>query len=169
VWHNQPMRNPRVSIIAAIGQHNELGKQNELIWRISEDLKRVKQLTMGHPLIMGRHTYESIGRPLPGRTNIIVSHSVKDIEGCLVFNSLHKAIDAARMIDAEEIFIFGGARIYSEALPHVDRLYLTQIERTDPDADAYFPDFSAFSKIIAEEAHLDAVLPFAWRTLERGQ
>ena len=118
------MVNTRISIIAAIGRNNELGKQNELIWRIKEDLKRVKELTMDHPIIMGRKTFDSIGHPLPGRTNIVITRSSKNIDGCLVFDSLEKAINAARAIDPEEIFIFGGASIYTEAIPFTDRLYL---------------------------------------------
>ncbi len=168
VWHNQPMEKPRLSIIAAIGQNNELGKQNELIWRIREDLKRVKELTMGHPIIMGRKTFDSIGHPLQGRTNIVVTHSNMCIPGCLVVDSLLKALEAARAIDGEEIFIFGGASIYAEALPHTDRLYLTQIEKTDSEADAFFPDVSAFTNVVAEEAHFDHEPPFTWRTLDRA-
>lgn len=167
MWHNQRMNTPRISIIAAIGKHNELGKQNELIWRISADLKRVKDLTMGHPIIMGRKTYDSIGRPLPGRTNIVVSRAPMCIEGCLIYDSLEKALDAAKAIDTEEIFIFGGASIYSEALPFTDRLYLTEIHATDPEADAFFPDHGAFSRIVEEEPHLEHDPPFSWRTLER--
>jgi dihydrofolate reductase len=162
------MEKPRISIIAAIGQNNELGKQNELIWRIKEDLKRVKELTMGHPIIMGRKTFDSIGHPLPGRTNIVVTRSNLNIEGCLVFDSLEKALEAARAIDSEEIFIFGGASIYTEALPFTDRLYLTHIKKTDAEADVFFPDFSAFTTVVEEELHLDHEPPFTWRTLDRA-
>jgi len=162
------MEKPRISIIAAIGQNNELGKQNELIWRIKEDLKRVKELTMGHPIIMGRKTFDSIGHPLPGRTNIVVTRSNLNIEGCLVFDSLEKALEAARAIDSEEIFIFGGASIYTEALPFTDRLYLTHIKKIDAEADVFFPDFSAFTTVVEEELHLDHEPPFTWRTLDRA-
>jgi len=162
------MENPRISIIAALGKNRELGKQNELLWRISPDLKRVKELTTGHPIIMGRKTYESIGRPLPNRTNIVVSQTQNTIEGCVVSTSLEDALEAAKETLTDEIFIFGGARIYHEALPFTDRLYLTVIDATDSGADVFFPPYPAFTKIIAEEKFLDHTPPFSWVTLERG-
>lgn len=161
------MHNPRISIIAAIGKNRELGKKNELIWRISPDLQRVKTLTTGHPIIMGRKTFDSIGRPLPNRTNIVVSQAHTCIEGCLVFDSLAKAIEAAQVIDPEEVFIFGGARIYSEAFPLVERLYLTVIDAEDGAADVFFPDYSLFTKEIARESHPEHEPPYTWLTLER--
>lgn len=161
------MNNARISIIAAIGQNGELGKHNELIWRVSADLKRVKELTMGHPIIMGFNTYKSIGRPLPGRTNIVISWNPVDIEGCVVVTSLADALTEARKIDSEEIFIFGGASVYTEGIKHTQRLYLTRIEATDADADAFFPDYSDFTKTLAEEKHLDHTPPYTWITLER--
>ncbi len=161
------MSKPRLSIIAAIGRNRELGKNNELIWRISADLKRVKELTTGHPIIMGRKTYESIGHPLPNRTNIVISHSQTTIEGCFVFDSLEKAIAYASEIEPEEIFIFGGASIYHDAFPYTDRLYLTIIEAEDADADSFFPEYTSFTRTLLEEAHLDEIPPFSWKTLEK--
>jgi dihydrofolate reductase len=161
------MEKARISIIAAIGQNCELGKNNELIWRISPDLKRVKELTTGHPIIMGRKTFDSIGHPLPNRTNIVISRAQTCIEGCLVFDTLEKGLEAARAIDTEEIFIFGGASIYTEALSHTDRLYLTQINETDANADTYFPDYSTFTKIITEDKHPEHTPPYTWITLEK--
>jgi dihydrofolate reductase len=161
------MRAPRISLIAAIGKNRELGKNNALIWRISPDLKRVKELTTGHPIIMGRKTYESIGRPLSNRTNIVISRTADQIEGCLVFDSVKKGVEAAKQIDSEEIFFFGGASLYAEALPIVTRLYLTAIDAEDAEADAFFPDFFHFKKEIAREEHPENNPPFAWITLER--
>ncbi len=161
------MNTPRISIIAAVGQNRELGKKNELIWRISADLKRVKELTMGHPIIMGLNTYNSIGRPLPGRTNIVLSSAPIQIEGCIVVTSLDEAILKAREIDQEEIFIFGGASVYHATIDMTDQLYLTRIEATDADADAFFPDYSAFTKILSEEHHPENTPPYTWLTLER--
>lgn len=161
-------KRPRISIIAAIGENRELGKKNELIWRVSDDLKRVKVLTMGHPLIMGWNTYQSIGRPLPGRTNIVISRTPSTPDGYLVVSSLEEALWEAEKVEREEIFIFGGARIYAEALPHTDRLYLTYINATDPDADVFFPDYTDFTTIIAEESHTEQTPSFTWRTLERN-
>lgn len=168
LWHNQTMSNPRISIIAAVGQHRELGKKNELIWRISDDLKRVKALTMGYPIIMGWNTYQSIGRPLPGRTNIVISWTPTDIEGCVVVSSLEEALARAREIEHEEIFIFGGASVYTESIGNTDRLYLTRIEATDTDADAFFPPYEQFSKVVSEEVHQEHEPPYTWLTLERG-
>jgi len=158
---------PRVSLIAAIGKNGELGKSNELIWRISADLKRVKSLTTGHPIIMGRKTYESIGRPLPNRTNIVISNTVTEITGCLVFKTLAEGLKAAKETDETEIFIFGGAQIYKEALPDTDRLYLTVIEAVDSEADVHFPDYSEFSNVLESEAGNQENLDYTWQTLER--
>jgi len=160
-------KQPRISIIAAIGKNRELGKANDLIWRISPDLKRVKELTTGHPIIMGRKTYESIGRPLPNRTNIVVSKTTSEIDGCIVRKSLTDALEEARAHDSEEIFIFGGASIYAEALPFVSRLYLTRIDAEDTEADTYFPEHSSFSHVLSEEHHPEHEPPFTWITLEK--
>lgn len=131
-----------VSGIAAIGRNRELGKHNDLSWRIRADLTRVKELTMGHPLIMGRKTYESIGHPLPGRTMIIVTRDeTYRAPECVVVHSLSEALAHAHSIDQEELFIFGGAQMYQEALPFIQKLYLTRIEAEDPNADVFFPSF----------------------------
>ncbi len=169
MWHNLSMEKPRISIIAAVGQNRELGKKNELIWRISADLKRVKELTMGHPIIMGWNTYQSIGRPLPGRTNIVISWTPTEIPGCVVVTSLAEALTAAREVEEEEIFIFGGASVYTESINAVDRLYLTRIEATDVEADAFFPPYeNDFSRVMNEEAHIENTPPYTWITLERA-
>lgn len=159
-------KKPRVSIIAAIGKNRELGKNNELIWHISEDLKRVKKLTTGHPIIMGRRTYDSIGKPLPDRTNIVVSERTNHIDGCVVKSSLHDAVEYAKSIEDEEIFIFGGSSIYAASLLFIDRLYLTIINAEEPDADVFFPDYSMFTKVIEEKKKTN-VPAFTWLTLER--
>lgn len=136
------MHTPTISIIAAIGGNRELGKDNDLLWRIPADLRRLKTLTTGHPIIMGRKTYESIGRPLPGRTNIVITRDERQvIPGCIVVHSLPAALAEARVVESKEIFIFGGAAIYELALPYVDKLYLTEIAATDTKADVYFPEF----------------------------
>lgn len=136
------MQQATVSAIAAIGKNRELGTKNQLSWRIKEDLRRVKELTTGHPIIMGRKTFESIGRPLPNRTNIVVTHDAAyQAEGCVIAHSIEEALGKARAIDTDEIFVFGGAQIYAEAMPHIERLYLTRIEAADPSADVFFPEF----------------------------
>ena len=114
----------KVSIIAGIGKYdNALGKNSDLIWRISADLKRFKALTMGHPIIMGRKTFESIGRVLPGRTNIVITRNPQyQVEGALVVSSLDEAIKKAEEIDNQEVFIVGGGEIFKQALPITDKL-----------------------------------------------
>ncbi len=153
------MKQTRVSAIAAIGRNRELGRGNDLIWRIPADLKYVKNLTMGHPLIMGRKTYESIGRPLPGRTMIVVSRTALDIPGCTVTPSVEAALEYARSIETEEIFIFGGAQIYEAALPFTDRLCLTQIDAEDIGAETYFPPYEELfiKKTLIEEGEWEGV------------
>lgn len=167
VCHTLFMKKPRISIIVAIGKNHELGRGNELIWRIPEDFKRMKALTTGHPIIMGRKTFESIGKPLPNRTNIVITRTQVCIEGCLVFDSFQKAMQAAESIDTEEIFIFGGASIYTEALPYADRLYLTIIDAEDTKADTFFPEYPEFTKVIEDETHTYEGLSFTFLTLER--
>ena len=162
------MQKPRISIIAAVGQNRELGKKNELIWRISADLKRVKELTMGHPIIMGWNTYQSIGHPLPGRTNIVISWTPTDIEECIVVSSLEEALEEAKKIESIEVFIFGGASVYAEGIGIADRLYLTRIEATNSDADAFFPPYEdTFTRVVSEEPHMENDPPYTWITLER--
>lgn len=127
-----------LSIVVALTENNVIGNGNELPWRMSDDLKRVKALTMGHHLIMGRKTYESIGRPLPGRTTIIITRqSDFKAEGCIVLSSLKEAIQQAA--HDPEAFVFGGGEIFKQALPLADRLYLTRIHTTIH-GDTHFPE-----------------------------
>lgn len=138
-------KEPRLSIIVAASQNNVIGNQGDLPWHMPVDLKYFKQLTMNHAMIMGRTTYESIGRPLPGRTTIVLSRSATDdtfAKGVLVARSLEDAIQSAGSLDnrdGDEIFITGGSQIYDLALPRVDRIYLTRILAT-VEGDAFFPE-----------------------------
>lgn len=127
-----------IIIIAAIAQNNALGKNNQLIWHLPADLKRFKKVTSGHHVIMGRKTYESLGKPLPNRTNIIISRN-KDFkaEGCIVKNSLEDAIESAKKDQTP--FILGGAEIYKQAIETVDKLDLTLVHH-EFEADAFFPE-----------------------------
>lgn len=162
------MNRVRISAIAAVGKNRELGTKNQLSWRIKDDLKRVKNLTTGHPIIMGRKTYESIGHPLPNRTNIIVTRDLTfTSEGCVVVHSVNEAIAKATNFNHEEIFIFGGAEIYAQAFPFIDRLYLTYIHAADSKADVFFPDYSEFTHIIECEVRQTDGLTYEWMTLER--
>lgn len=131
-----------ISIIVAMGRNRAIGFQNALPWRLSADLKRFKDLTMGHHILMGRKTYESIGRPLPGRTSIVITRQPDfQAEGCLLAPSLEAAIALAQARGEPEAFVIGGAEIYAQALPHADRLYLTLVD-AEPEADAFFPELA---------------------------
>jgi len=165
------MQTPRISAIAAIGQNRELGKDNDLIWRIPADLKRLKELTTGKPIIMGRKTYESIGRPLPNRTNIVISRdSAYVADGCVVVSSIEDALAIAAKTEAAEIFIFGGAGIYSLAWPLITNLYLTIIHDSKPDADVFFPAYEEQFKVAKEyEAAAHNDLTYRWVDLQRNE
>ena len=128
-----------ISIIVAVADKGVIGNDNQLLWRLSEDLKLFKKRTTGHAIIMGRKTFDSIGKPLPNRVNIVISRS-KDlkIEGCTVVNSLEKAIDVAnQQTDKNEIFIIGGEKIYTLAETIANKLYLTKVIAT-LEGDAFF-------------------------------
>lgn len=133
-----------ISIIVAVAKNNVIGCANKLIWHISEDLKRFKALTSGHPVVMGRRTYESIGRPLPGRTNVVVSRqSDLVIEGVVVADSLERALQIAKdSPGGEEVFVIGGDQIYRQSLPLADKIYYTLVEQ-EPEGDAYFEPIKA--------------------------
>lgn len=140
-----------ISIIVAVAQNGVIGCHNRLIWHISEDLKRFKTLTTGHPVIMGRKTYESIGRPLPNRRNIVVSRNADlTIEGVEVVASLERAIE---MCENDDPFVIGGGEIYRAALPLADRLYLTQVDQS-PEGDTFFPNIEPTKwREVAREEH----------------
>ncbi len=166
-----------ISIIAAIGENRELGKNNQLLWHIPADLNHFKKITNGHPVIMGRKTFASIGKPLPNRTNIVVSHDKNfRAEGIHVFSSLEEAIDFARSLchsresgnlNNNEVFIIGGASIYAQGIKFADKLYLTLIRATRPDADAFFPDYAEFKKIISREEKEESGYKFTFLELVR--
>lgn len=163
---------PRVSIVAAMSTHDRgIGKDERLLWHIPDDLKHFKELTLGHPIIMGRKTFESIvgylGGPLPGRTNIVVTRN-KDCSftGAVVCHSLEEALLYAKNIDRKEIFIGGGSAIYEQALPYTDRLYLTLIDE-QKEADSFFPEYSDFTKEVVREEREHNNTHYTWLTLER--
>ena len=136
----QSARKPRLSLIAAVAANGVIGSDNALPWRLPEDLKHFKALTLGHPVIMGRKTYEPIGRPLPGRRNIVVTRNPDyRAEGCETRNTLEAAL-ATCQYDGAEIFVIGGAQVYAAALPLAQRLYLTEIHAGFA-GDAHFPAF----------------------------
>jgi len=128
-----------ISIIAALAENRVIGVRNTLPWRLPNDLKHFRRLTIGHAVIMGRKNYESIGKPLPERTNIVVTRN-RDYRaaGCLIAHSVDEALKIAK--DDPEIFVIGGADIFRETLPQADRLYLTEVHAVVP-GDVYFPEF----------------------------
>lgn len=131
-----------ISIIVGIGKNREIGFENQLLWRLSDDLKNFKKITMGHCIIMGRKTYESIGRPLPGRTNIVITRQ-KDFlrEGIEVVHSLDEAIELSKKKNDEEAMVIGGEAIYKLALPLATKIYLSKIS-FEGEADAFFPPYN---------------------------
>ena len=127
-----------ITIIAAVADNNALGRDNQLIWHLPSDLKRFKKVTSNHHVIMGRKTYESLGKPLPNRTNIIISRNTNfKAEGCVVVNSLQAAVEAAK--EDENPYILGGAEIYQQAILFADKLDITFVHHQF-EADAFFPE-----------------------------
>ncbi|WP_353721690.1 dihydrofolate reductase [Dyadobacter sp. 676] len=127
-----------ISIIVAAAENGAIGKDNQLLWRLPDDLKRFKRLTLGHPMIMGRKTFESIGKPLPGRTSIVVTRNADfAFEGVIVANSLEEALRVAGEIDGEEVSIVGGGDIYNQSQAVATHIYLTLVH-TEMDGDTFF-------------------------------
>ena len=146
----------KLSIIVAMSRNRVIGLENRLPWRLPADLARFKKLTMGHHLLMGRKTYESIGRPLPKRRNIVVTRSGARFEGCETATSLPEAIALARETD-DCPFIIGGASLYAEALPIATEVHLTRIDH-DYEGDTFFAsDLSAFEETESRDGETDGV------------
>ncbi len=157
----------KVSAIAVVGARTlVLGLAGKLLWRLPGDMKRFRAITIGHPVIMGRKTFESIGRALPGRLNIVVTRN-KDYkpEGVILAGSLSDGLALAKETMNEEVFIIGGGDLYKEALPFLDRLYLTLVD-SDEIGDTFFPDYSQFKKVIKEESREDNGLKYRFVILE---
>jgi len=163
------MSDPRISIIAALSvQTRAIGRNNVLLWHLPGDLAHFKTLTLGHPIVMGKTTYESIGRPLPGRTNIVLSDDrAYAPEGVTVCRSLEEALALARSLDREEVFVIGGGSVYAQTIERADRLYLTLVD--DPqEGDTHFPDYTRMPfKETAREEHAENNTHYAFVTLER--
>ncbi|MEK7549509.1 MAG: dihydrofolate reductase [Patescibacteria group bacterium] len=164
------MSKPRVSLIVALAEKDRaIGKDNGLLWNIPEDLKHFKEITLGHPIIMGENTYHSIGRPLPGRENIVLTKDVNlELPGCTVVYSIEDALEQAKVKDEEEVFVIGGGSVYTQMLPYVERIYMTKVEG-DFEADIFFPEYDAFSEIISEEAHDNGQYRFTFTILEKAK
>lgn len=150
----------KLSLIVAMATNYSIGLNNQMPWHLSADLKKFKQITMGHPIIMGRKTFESIGRPLPGRQNIIISRDPDYAqEGCLVFNSLDGALQSCAAID--EVFVIGGATLYAATLAQADRLYITQIQQAFV-GDTWFPeiDLQLWQEVARKDINDDISVDF---------
>jgi dihydrofolate reductase len=161
---------PRVSLIAAVASNGVIGSDNSLPWQLPEDLKHFKALTLGHPVIMGRKTHESIGRPLPGRRNIVISRNAAfSAKGCETAASLDAAL-AACAGTTDEVFVIGGAQIYAGALAKAQRLYLTEIGAEYP-GDAYFPEFdrNTWRETARELSRTESGIDFAFAVYDRIQ
>ena len=132
-----------INIIVSIAKNNVIGKDNTLLWKQSADLKRFKKLTSGHPVIMGQKTYESIGKPLPDRTNIVLTEDPNfQAIGCYIAKSIEESMEICiKYSYQDEIFIIGGGSIYRQFLPLADKLYVTIID-AEPDGDTYFPEIN---------------------------
>ncbi|MGH1541284.1 MAG: dihydrofolate reductase [Arenicella sp.] len=132
-----------IILVAAIGQNRELGLDNQLLWQLPGDLPRFKEMTMGYPIIMGRKTFDSIGRPLPGRQNIVLTRNAEfSVDGLTVAHTVEQAMQLVTETNLDKVFVIGGGEIYSLFLPHATQLELTLVHDA-PQADAFFPDYDS--------------------------
>ena len=157
-----------ISLIVAASRNGVIGANNRLPWHLPADLKRFKQLTMGHPILMGRKTFESIGTPLPGRTNLVITRQ-KDFQ-CCGATVVHSLEEGFRICDREterEIFVIGGAEIFRQALPFADRIYLTRIEKDFEGDVRLFEIDPAIWKETSREEFLSDPLPYTFLTYDR--
>ena len=148
----------KISLISAVGRNRVIGKNNQMPWHLPADLKYFKSITMGKPIVMGRKTFESLGRPLPGRDNIILTRNTTyQAEGCQV---IHHVDELTSVTDAEEVMIIGGAEIYAAFLPVASHLYLTEVS-CELDGDTWFPEFTAadWEIVLIETHHADEKNP----------
>jgi dihydrofolate reductase len=142
-----------ISIIAAIGKNNELGKGNTLLWDMPADMKHFRESTKGHTVIMGQKTFESIGRPLPNRRNIVVTRNDNfQAEGVEISKSLDATLESFKN-NPEEVFVIGGGQIYKQSMEKADRLYITHVDTEDKDADTFFPE----------------IIPIVWNEVKREE
>jgi len=158
----------KLSSIVVVGKNREIGCNNKLLWDIPADMARFKKLTTGHTVIMGDKTFESIGSPLPGRTNIVISLNKNyQAPGCEIAHSIERAIECAKKSETNgEAFVIGGGTIYKLFMPLIDKLYITEVDDA-PKADTYFPEYHDFKNKIFTETHKDNGLKFTFLELTR--
>jgi len=157
----------KISLIVAMASNRVIGLNNQMPWHLSADLKKFKSITMGKPIVMGRKTFESIGRPLPGRTNIIISRNPDYSQaGCIVVNDLDSALASACQ-QADEIFVIGGSALYDALLPRANRLYLTQINAAF-EGDTFFPEINQdeWQELNREDIANDPQVAFSYSFLQ---
>lgn len=143
-----------ISIIAAVAENRAIGLNNQLLYRLPNDMKRFKNLTTGHTVVMGRLTYESLPKgALPNRRNIVVSTTLRELPGCEVFPSIEEAL--RHCAADEQVFIMGGARVYADALPLAQRLCLTEVKDTPAEADVFFPPYDGWKEVAREDHQPD--------------
>lgn len=144
-----------------------IGFKNKLLFWIPDDLKRFKALTISHVIIMGQKTFESIGKPLPDRTNIVITSNQNfQAEGCLITHSIEKALEKGRSLEKEEMFFIGGGSIYKQSIDLADKLYLTLVDGS-PEADTFFPDYSVFRKVVFKKPGQYQNLKYKFVELEK--
>lgn len=146
----------KISMIVAYGKNWEIGLNNQMLWHISEDFKNFKTITSGHHILMGRKTFESIGRPLPNRTSLVLTRGDFKHEGVYTFDDVQKAFDFARENGEEELFIIGGANIYETLFPYVDKMYLSEVD-FEGEADAYLKEIDFSTWDLIEEKKYEAI------------
>jgi len=160
-------KKPKISIIAAVGLAREIGLNNKLLWQLPDDLKHFQKLTTNHAVVMGQKTYESIGKPLPNRLNVVLSKDESlEITGCAVCNNIDDAVNIAADY-SDEIFVIGGGSIYAQFIDRADKLYLTLIDK-EFDADTFFPDYSKFQIKKKGHKHSQNNLTFRFVELEKN-
>jgi dihydrofolate reductase len=163
------IKKPKISLIAALSTNRVIGRDNKLPWYLPTDMKYFKKITSGKPVIMGRKTYDSIGRPLPKRKNIVITGSPWKInsDSVLAVETIFKALSEAKKDSPEEIFFIGGGEIYKQTIDLADKLYLTVVE-IQIEGDAFFPDYSNFGHISWQEKHHENGLDFCFLQIERS-
>lgn len=156
-----------ISIIVAVGKNREIGRKNQLLFNIPEDMQRFIDVTKGHTVVMGEKTFQSIGKPLPGRKNIVVTLDKNyKAPGCETRYSLEDVLKENKETE-EEIFVIGGGQIYKLSLPYADKLYITEVDAEILDADTYFPDYSEFNKVVYERLSRDNNYKYKFLELEK--
>jgi dihydrofolate reductase len=155
-----------ISAIVAMASNRVIGNRGDIPWKIPGEQKMFKEITLGHTVIMGRKTYESIGRPLPGRTNVVITRqSGYQADGCIVVHDLNSAIQSCPA-EENEAFICGGGQLYQEAMSATDRIYLTVLSR-EVEGDTYFPEISETEFKLSRSDHIDGVEPYEFVVYDR--